>query len=129
MVFTSCCLDKNVSHMLNLWEKIFNSVDLTNTERLSTILAGKAAQSHLINMLPQIGHALAVSLSRSAVSPLGLLNEVYSGLYQVSFSAALQSGLMESSRLVVVLSSLWTFARLPTLCQSVNKCFRDLDRK
>ncbi len=69
--------------MLELWEKVFNTAELWNEDRVSTIVREKAADMQLAQLVSQMGHVLAKMISASHLSPTGKLTEVYSGVTQV----------------------------------------------
>ncbi|XP_038074672.1 presequence protease, mitochondrial-like isoform X2 [Patiria miniata] len=80
---TSFSLDRNFEDMFNLWSDIFNSPNLNDMDRLTTLVRMRA--SELAMSIPDMGHAYAMKHAGSTLSPVGRIQEICGGMAQVSF--------------------------------------------
>lgn len=81
--FSSYCLERNLTDMLDLWSDIFLSLSLTDNHRFFTLLSGFAAES--ASSLTSLGHKFAMTRSASTMSPFFALKEEYEGVTQLNF--------------------------------------------
>ncbi|KAF2361248.1 Peptidase M16C associated [Trinorchestia longiramus] len=107
VLFSSYCLQKNVSHMFNLWEKILTEVNMENLSRFSTLV--KMIATEKSNSVIHGGHSYAMQAASSSVSPYGAVREQWSGLTYVeqlkklSETSNLKPVLIKLSQLAFVL--------------------------
>ena len=80
--FSSYCLERNLTDMLDLWSDIFLSLSLTDNHRFFTLLSGFAAES--ASSLTSSGHRFAMTRSASTMSPFFALKEEYEGVTQLN---------------------------------------------
>ncbi|CAH1789315.1 unnamed protein product [Owenia fusiformis] len=83
ILFSSHCLDQNIEAMFNLWGQIFNSLDLSDMNRLTTLV--RMCSADMAGSIADQGHALAMTHAASYLSPSGQLKEQLSGMTQVMF--------------------------------------------
>ncbi|WAR10315.1 CYM1-like protein [Mya arenaria] len=72
VVFSSYCLERNLNRMSNL----------RDSNRLETLI--KMAAADLAAGIPQAGHSYAMTHSASSLNPAAQVNEMFSGVSQVS---------------------------------------------
>ncbi|KAL3855313.1 hypothetical protein ACJMK2_014529 [Sinanodonta woodiana] len=82
LIFSSHCLERNTEKMFALWTEIFRSVDLTDSNRLTTLIKMTAAD--MAASLSHAGHSYAMTHCASHLSPASSLKEQFSGVTQVS---------------------------------------------
>ncbi|XP_052814769.1 presequence protease, mitochondrial-like [Mya arenaria] len=82
VVFSSYCLERNLNRMLDLWTEIFDRSNLRDSNRLETLI--KMAAADLAAGIPQAGHSYAMTHSASSLNPAAQVNEMFSGVSQVS---------------------------------------------
>ncbi|XP_022112056.1 presequence protease, mitochondrial-like isoform X2 [Acanthaster planci] len=83
ITLTSFSLDKNLEDMFQLWSDVFNSPNLKDMDRLTTLVRMRA--SELAMSIPDMGHAYAMKHAGSLLSPVGRIKEICGGMAQVSF--------------------------------------------
>lgn len=100
ILFSSYCLDGNISNMYNLWEKLFNEIKLDNLQRYETLLKAMAAEC--VQSIAENGHLYAMSASAGLVNPSAYRKEKTGGLMYVSKLCELvQKNEFEQSLLVL----------------------------
>lgn len=100
ILLTSYCLDRNVSSVYSLWEKLFNEIKLDNLQRYETLLKVKAAGS--VQDIADNGHLYAMSASAGLVNPSAYRKEKTGGLTYISKLCELvQKNQFEQSLLIL----------------------------
>ncbi|XP_074650710.1 presequence protease, mitochondrial-like isoform X2 [Tubulanus polymorphus] len=82
IIFSSYCLNRNTSDMLDLLLKIFHRLDLSDTNRLVTLIGMTAAD--MANSLADSGHRFAMSLASGNLTHASHINEQWNGVSQVT---------------------------------------------
>ncbi|PIK37344.1 putative presequence protease, mitochondrial [Apostichopus japonicus] len=82
VALSSHCLERNLHEMFGLWQDIFQSVTLSDQERLTTLVRMEAAE--MANAVSFMGHAYAMRGVASSLSPVGQIGEVTGGMSQVN---------------------------------------------
>ncbi|XP_043279555.1 presequence protease, mitochondrial [Venturia canescens] len=82
ILLQSYCLDKNAKDMWNIWEELFNEVELQDPKRLENLV--KEYAGDVINGIADSGHHYAMSSAKSLVAESARLRESLSGLEHVS---------------------------------------------
>ncbi|XP_042202889.1 presequence protease, mitochondrial isoform X4 [Callorhinchus milii] len=88
VMFTSLCLDRNLSDMMQLWADIFNNNQFAfcsprfDDEEYLRVLVTMAAQE-LSNGIPDSGHLYASVQASKTLTPAGNLAEMFDGISQV----------------------------------------------
>ncbi|XP_061879083.1 presequence protease, mitochondrial isoform X1 [Entelurus aequoreus] len=83
VLLSSSCLDRNVPHMFQLWQDIFNSPHFDDEERLRVLVMMSAQE--LSNGISYSGHMYAVTRASRHLTPAGDLHESFDGMEQVRF--------------------------------------------
>uniref|UniRef100_A0A4W3H4S8 Pitrilysin metalloproteinase 1 n=1 Tax=Callorhinchus milii TaxID=7868 RepID=A0A4W3H4S8_CALMI len=84
VMFTSLCLDRNLSDMMQLWADIFNNPRFDDEEYLR-VLVTMAAQE-LSNGIPDSGHLYASVQASKTLTPAGNLAEMFDGISQTQLT-------------------------------------------
>ncbi|KAM9323323.1 presequence protease, mitochondrial [Pholidichthys leucotaenia] len=79
----SSCLDRNLSHMFQLWRDIFTSPHFDNEERLRVLVMQSAQE--LANGISYSGHLYAMTRASRHLTPAGEIQETFGGMEQVRF--------------------------------------------
>ncbi|KAK6617415.1 hypothetical protein RUM43_014424 [Polyplax serrata] len=91
---SSYCLNRNLNFMFELWQEIFEDMELSDVKRFETLVKAQAAS--LVNGVTDMGHHYAVLSAASLVSGSSLKKERSSGLTYVNFMKAIaQSNLSD----------------------------------
>ncbi|XP_071792109.1 presequence protease, mitochondrial-like [Asterias amurensis] len=106
VTLNSFSLDRNFKDMFSLWTDIFNSPNLEDMDRLTTLVRMRA--SELAMSIPDMGHAYAMKHAGSSLSPVGRIQEICGGMTQVSFMRTIA----ESSDLTDTMNKLRQVAAL-----------------
>ncbi|KAA0186745.1 hypothetical protein HAZT_HAZT009762 [Hyalella azteca] len=107
VVISSYCLQKNLHHMLKLWENVLTEIRMTDMSRFSTLV--KMIATEKSNSVIQGGHHYAMQAASATVSPYGAAREEWSGLSyvdrlkRISESDDLKPVLIKLSQLAFVL--------------------------
>lgn len=78
LVLSSHCLDRNLTHMFELWHSIFNRLVLDDTNRLETLLRNLVGR--LVNSVTHMGHQYAMTSAASSLTPTALVKEHNGGM-------------------------------------------------
>ncbi|XP_065057689.1 presequence protease, mitochondrial-like [Rhopilema esculentum] len=83
VMFGSKCLDRNIPRMFSLWQDILNEPNLKNLDRLRTLINSIA--SDLAMSVADSGHAYAMAVAASQLTPVAKYSELFGGMSQVWF--------------------------------------------
>ncbi|XP_002750056.1 presequence protease, mitochondrial [Callithrix jacchus] len=81
VLFSSHCLDRNLSDMMHLWSEIFNNPCFEEEEHFKVLV--KMTAQELANGIPDSGHLYASIRAGRTLTPAGDLREAFSGMDQV----------------------------------------------
>ncbi|XP_035222726.1 presequence protease, mitochondrial-like isoform X2 [Stegodyphus dumicola] len=83
ILFSSYCLEKNVSDMFSLWKDVFCDVQLKDKERLSQLIKMTAAE--LAQGIAYRGHIYSMTKANSSLNIASNIKEKASGLSQILY--------------------------------------------
>ncbi|XP_027697396.1 presequence protease, mitochondrial isoform X2 [Vombatus ursinus] len=81
VLFSSLCLDRNLSDMMHLWSEIFNNPHFEDEEHFKVLV--KMSAQELSNGIPNSGHLYASVRANRTLTPAGDLLETFNGMDQV----------------------------------------------
>ncbi|XP_060104091.1 presequence protease, mitochondrial [Heteronotia binoei] len=81
VLFSSLCLDRNLSDMMHLWTEIFNTPHFEDDEHFKVLV--KMTAQELSNGIPDSGHMYASIRASRTLTPAGELREMFDGMEQV----------------------------------------------
>ncbi|XP_074049310.1 presequence protease, mitochondrial isoform X2 [Macrotis lagotis] len=81
VLFSSLCLDRNLSDMMHLWSEIFNNPHFEDEEHFKVLV--KMSAQELSNGIANSGHLYASIRASRTLTPAGDLLETFSGMDQV----------------------------------------------
>ncbi|XP_046923091.1 presequence protease, mitochondrial isoform X2 [Lynx rufus] len=81
VLFSSFCLDRNLTDMMQLWSEIFHSPRFEEEEYFRVLVTMSAQE--LSNGVPDSGHLYAMVRAGRTLTPAGDLQETFSGMDQV----------------------------------------------
>ncbi|EHB04995.1 Presequence protease, mitochondrial [Heterocephalus glaber] len=81
VLFSSLCLDRNLPDMMHLWTEIFNHPSFEEEEHFKVLV--KMTAQELSNGIPDSGHVYASLRASKTLTPVGDLQETFSGMDQV----------------------------------------------
>ncbi|XP_056655979.1 presequence protease, mitochondrial isoform X3 [Monodelphis domestica] len=81
VLFSSLCLDRNLSDMMHLWSEIFNNPHFEDEEHFKVLV--KMTAQELSNGIPDSGHLYASIRASRTLTPAGDLQETFNGMDQV----------------------------------------------
>ncbi|XP_054717808.1 presequence protease, mitochondrial-like [Uloborus diversus] len=83
LMFSSYCLERNVTDMFSLWEDIFTQLHLEDHDRLSQLI--RLSATDLAQSIAHRGHMYAMRKASSIISLPAAIREKTSGLTQISY--------------------------------------------
>ncbi|XP_032205756.1 presequence protease, mitochondrial isoform X2 [Mustela erminea] len=81
VLFSSFCLERNLPDMMHLWSEIFSSPCFEEEEHFRVLV--KMSAQELANGVPDSGHLYASLRASRTLTPVGDLQETFSGMDQV----------------------------------------------